>query len=397
MKNIDLVYLAGDSLPVNVPLPPYHDVICSFLGDFSKAIQRNSRAAAFPDILSFAFFCRKANIVKLKLGYKEVDSRLGRGIVFHIAPSNVPINFAFSYVFGLLSGNSNIVRVSSKQYKQVEIICDILNEMFASGNYDEIKKRTAVVSYEKDKTITDFLSALCDSRVIWGGDLSIQEIRKSPLKMRSIEITFADRFSLAIIDSDAISLLSDDELEKLVAKFYNDTYLMDQNACSSPHCILWKKKSDNLEIVKKRFWEFVFKCALQKYDLASIKVSDKYVLLCKYAMQSELVKKISRYENMLYVMTLMHLPEDFTELRGRFGLFFEYEIWDYCELVNSINNKVQTCVYHGIDKGDIKKLIIDNGLTGIDRVVPMGSALDIGIMWDGYDIVGTLSRVINVV
>ena len=39
----------------------------------------------------------------LKKEYKKDESlRLGRGIIFHIAPSNVPINFAYSLVAGLL-------------------------------------------------------------------------------------------------------------------------------------------------------------------------------------------------------------------------------------------------------------------------------------------------------
>jgi hypothetical protein len=35
-------------------------------------------------------------------------------------------------------------------------------------------------------------------------------------------------------------------------------------------------------------------------------------------------------------------------------------------------------------------------LIGVDRIVPIGTALDIGIYWDGYDLIRTLSRVILV-
>lgn len=40
----------------------------------------------------------------------------GRGVAFHIAPSNVAVNFAFSLAAGLLTGNANIVRLSSKPF-----------------------------------------------------------------------------------------------------------------------------------------------------------------------------------------------------------------------------------------------------------------------------------------
>ena len=38
----------------------------------------------------------------------------------------------------------------------------------------------------------------------------------------------------------------------LAQNFYNDTYAVDQNACSSPHLMLWKGKSKI--IAKKKFW-----------------------------------------------------------------------------------------------------------------------------------------------
>ena len=40
--------------------------------------------------------------------------------------------------------------------------------------------------------------------------------------------------------------------------------------------------------------------------------------------------------------------------------------------------------------------VFKNRLSGIDRIVPVGEALDIGVIWDGYDIVRSLSRIIDV-
>ena len=36
-----------------------------------------------------------------------------------------------------------------------------------------------------------------------------------------------------------------------------------------------------------------------------------------------------------------------------------------------------------------------NNLLGIDRVVPIGKALDISLIWDGYDVIDSLSRTIT--
>ena len=89
--------------------------------------------------------------------------RIGKGLVFHIAPSNVPVNFAYSLALGLLSGNANIVRVSSKPFSQVDIICEALAALFAGEEYAAIRACTSVVSYGHDKEITDYYSpsAIC--------------------------------------------------------------------------------------------------------------------------------------------------------------------------------------------------------------------------------------------
>lgn len=74
---------------------------------------------------------------------------------------------------------------------------------------------------------------------------------------------------------------------------------------------------------------------------------------------------------------------------------FEYDIEDYGIIADCITNKVQTCVYYGVEKNEIQRMVQDNCLMGIDRIVPVGSSLDIGVIWDGYDIVGQLSRIIG--
>ena len=96
------------------PMVPFSQDIINYLNALSKEIKQDPRLRQYPDVAGFSFFCRKANILQLKKQfYKGNLTKLGRGIVFHITPSNVPVNFAFSLVMGLLSGNSNIVRVPS--------------------------------------------------------------------------------------------------------------------------------------------------------------------------------------------------------------------------------------------------------------------------------------------
>jgi hypothetical protein len=76
--------------------------------------------------------------------------------------------------------------------------------------------------------------------------------------------------------------------------------------------------------------------------------------------------------------------------------FFEYDLNNRDELAACVNTKFQTSTYFGIDPKELGDWIIQKRLHGIDRIVPIGSALDISVIWDGYDIIKTLSRIIDI-
>ena len=78
------------------------------------------------------------------------------------------------------------------------------------------------------------------------------------------------------------------------------------------------------------------------------------------------------------------------------GFFFEYETKDINKIKDFINNKYQTLTYFGVDKNKLKSFIFENNLKGIDRIVPIGQSLNIGLSWDGYDIPNMLSRGVEV-
>ena len=61
-----------------------------------------------------------------------------------------------------------------------------------------------------------------------------------------------------------------------------------------------------------------------------------------------------------------------------------------------VNNKYQTLTYFGLSKNVLRNFILDNRLEGIDRIVPIGQALDINFFWDGYDLNKILTRIIDI-
>ncbi|MDR1965623.1 MAG: hypothetical protein LBQ36_02830 [Synergistaceae bacterium] len=389
-KKGGLQYLVWDGLPQAVPCAPYSEKECAFVSALSEKLIALRR---FPDVVSFAFFCRKANIARLKREFDKCpELRLGRGTVFHITPSNIPINFAFSLVFGMLSGNANIVRVPTKPWQQVDAVCGAINELLALPEFRELKQRIAMVRYGRDDGMTGYFSENCDARVVWGGDDAVNALRKIPIPPRAVEMAFADRYSFCALDERAVASLDDAGTARLAENFYNDTYLVDQNACSSPNLIVWLG-AEKPEI-REKFWRAVCERAAG-YRMAVSFAMDKYSALCECLADGCGIVGVARHGNLAYRVRLSSL-DGVEKRRGKFGLFFEYDAACLDEIAPCVTRKWQTMTYFGIDEGALREFVEGNALKGIDRIAPVGSALDIGVMWDGFDIIRTLSRVVDV-
>ena len=120
------------------PDVPFSDDAVEFLDALSSLIMKNPSSRQYPDVITFAFFCRRASLVKMKSDFTSDKLRLGRGLVFHVAPSNVPVNFAYSLVSGLLAGNMNVVRVSSKSFVQVDIIIKAMLKLLDERRHSDV-------------------------------------------------------------------------------------------------------------------------------------------------------------------------------------------------------------------------------------------------------------------
>ncbi len=148
--------------------------------------------------------------------------------MFHIAPSNVDTIFVYSWMLSLLAGNRNIIRISSKEQKGLNVLLQIIIEELTRPEFQKIAQQTIICTYGHEENATAVLSSACQTRVIWGGDVTISAIRSVPLAPLANELTFPDRFSLAVLNSEIISKLNEKELDNLVEQFYNDVFWFDQ-------------------------------------------------------------------------------------------------------------------------------------------------------------------------
>lgn len=376
----------------NAGVEPFSEKLIEFLNAVSKTLLADKEAKAYPDVITLAFWIRRSSMENLKKRFfKENDSiiRLGRGIAFHIAPSNVPVNYAYSLVAGLVCGNSNIVRIPTKDFPQVKIINRAIHA--ALEQYDEMISRIVLVRYGHDSAINDAFSAITDVRVIWGGDHTISDLRKSPLKPRATEITFADRYSIAVIHSD--TYMDMEQKEKAATDFYNDTYLTDQNACTSPRAVIWM--GNQIEEAKKIFWNELHKVVEYKYEIQGVQAVNKLASGYLLAAAKDGVIRERECDNLIVRMKIRDITEDLMEYKDNSGYFVEYDCSNVLNIKALCNDsRCQTISYLGPE--DMLLPLVKSGIKGVDRVVPIGKTMDFDLLWDGYDLFERMTRLITI-
>lgn len=396
MNNSRIDYLVGKKSELDNILKPFSEEVISFLDDFSRLINSKKNLKIFPDIKALAFFCRKKNILNFKKTYyNQKRIRFGLGLIFHITPSNIPTNFMYSLIFGLISGNANIVKVPSRKFDEIKIICEEIEYLLKKRKHLTIKKMIQILRYDsKENQITSDISKISDARLIWGGDKTIKEIRKIETKAKTIDLPFADRYSISIMNSDKLLKLPNYKFNILLKNFYNDTYEVDQNACSSPHIILWQ--GDKKNEAKKKFWNNLNLLVEKNYNPPAISSIDNYCRLSKELIKNDNIHSFKLFNKALYVINLKKIyPEIFVE-KSKWGFFYECNISNLKNIHYLVKKKLQTITYFGYSKKFLKKFFSEYNFNGIDRVVPIGQALNINLVWDGYDLTTKLSREIEI-
>ena len=388
----DLHFLVGSydvltTMPQTPALPIFSERAVSFLADLSRAILKDKRSRNNVDVMSYAYWIRKASIEAVKEKHFDRNSRIGRGVAFHVAPSNVPVNFAVSMTSSILAGNMTIIRVSNKKFEQVDIICDAMNKILGNEHKD-MRNYFCIIRYEHSEMITQELSSICDVRIIWGGNKTINTIRKAYLPPRAIELAFADRYSLAIINSNAYLKENPDEVAK---GFYTDTYYSDQNACSSPRLVVWM--GDKIEEARELFWKKMNALVFSDYAMKPIQAVDKLTSLSMLGMGHAGVYVVSD-NNMVVRVEVEKLFPELMNYKNGGGYFFEYKAKELEEIVPVLTKQCQTISVLGVEKQEILDVVYQYGVRGVDRVVALGQTMGLEFIWDGFKMIETMSRFI---
>jgi hypothetical protein len=371
----------------------FDETAVTFLHEFSRALLKDTAARQYPDLTTFAYFCRRANLHSLASRYTDASQRSGWGTIVHVAPSNIPINFAFSLVFGLLAGNSNIVRMPSQSFPQNDVFADIFDRLLERDDFRTIAATNFLMRSPRGSDRFNALIAEADGLVVWGGNATVSRFRALPKKPRCAEVYFPDRRSSAVIDAATYIALSPEARQRLAHDFFNDTYLVDQNACSSPSMIFWIGAPDPVAAAKDGFWAALdAELRQQAYRLDPTARIDKCLDLMAI---TQIIGRPPHLQPRSPDIWCLHEPPLPQGLALRFGQFVEVDLPSINGISAHLRTQEQTLSCFGVDLRGLLHAVNCGDGHSVDRIVPIGRALDINPLWDGKDILALLSRRID--
>jgi len=371
-------------------LPVFSEEVLAFLDDLSKTLRALPEYRTFPDLAALAFWCRRSSISAMFHNY-ENEFLTGRGMAFHIPPGNVPLNFAYSLAAGLLAGNSNAVKLPSGRFPQADLLCKALSELLTTV-HPTLCRYVVCFRCGHDSPVLAALSNICAVRIIWGGDETISQIRRLPIPPRAVELTFADRYSLCVIRSEA--WLSASDKEALARRFFQDAYWSDQLACTAPKAVLWL--GSGTQEARLDFWSRVSSIAHTGYHMPDIMAMRKReaALVLATECRGALLRSADNYAVRMEVPSLM---PHYLEFCPGSGFFIECCADSLEALLPVSNEKCQTITAYGVERTEIEVFIKAQAPRGIDRVVPLGRSMEFALRWDGYDLIRTMSRSVEII
>lgn len=376
-------------------LRPFDARTLAFAADLSKALASNKAMRAHGEVQALAFWLRPAEtrvLAERFFALEGTDSVLvPRGTVFHVPPSNVDTLFVYSWALALLVGNRNVVRLSQRMGGVGASVAEIVQQTLALPVHTDVAAHSRFVQYGHDAERTRELSAACDVRVLWGGDVAVTTLRAVPLPPHAVELVFPDRYSGSVLHAGAVRALSETDRNALADRFANDAFWFDQRACASPRLVAWLGESDDVARVSDDFWPRVALAAARRGVYTDAGSALEKLTVAAGSAADESVETVLRVSPEVMVVRLRSL-EGLRRVAPGGGLFHEIALPSLDALAPHLMRRDQTFTVFGISRDALVAAARAFNGRGVDRLVPVGQALAFHHIWDGYDLLQQFTR-----
>lgn len=364
------------------------------LARLTALLAADTEFGPLPEVKAFAFSIRRAAIERLRQNYAALatsDSLLvARGVVVHFAPANVDTVGLYSWLWAFLTGNASIVRVSSRR-SRVAAALDALVEK-ALVDTPALAAANRWVAYDHDEAITAAVCETVDVRMIWGGDRAVSQIRAVPARLATVDIVFRDRVSASVLDGAWVASAHEKALDDAASRFAADLVTFHQAACSSPRTVFWVGADGS---VRRRWWEAVQRDLDRRGYAPPEGAATRKLGAATLAAARGQISAVETFGAGLTVLT------------GGEGPVVDQECgWGFIDqragslslasVAETLDSRVQTVSTLGFEPETLSAFSDAAARKGVDRVVPVGAALQFDRYWDGHDLFISLSRRVGV-
>ncbi|TPV61968.1 hypothetical protein FJ444_01485 [Aestuariibacter sp. GS-14] len=382
-----------NDLVTHPPMPVASQSILNFIQALSDTLLKDPASRAFPDIVALGFWLRDGNIkqlVKQINGYGQQALIKPVGTVVHYTPNNVDTMFLYSWVCALLMGNRNVVRLGSADSPAKHLLLACLERLFSLPEYSDIALRNLFVQGAKSDESNQALAQIADARVLWGGDNSVLSIKQYAAKPRCRDISFADRYSAVVINGD--KLTDGEQLNTLCELLWQDAKPYAQQACSSPRVLFWLGNKN----LQSEFARVLNHQALSENANPNEGISrvNEHLVVSQW-LQCQSFADAPLVMNRVSVIPVHQVNTEMMVMHCGDALFYLQSLDSLDDLANCLPARVQTLTYWGVERDALLKLLAEPSIQGVDRCVSVGKALTFSPEWDGYRLLVSLSRYVQ--
>jgi hypothetical protein len=366
------------------------------LESLSRILLAHPRLRREPAGASLAFWLRKASLAGLEADFRLQSGpglRVPAGLVFHVAPANVDTLFIYSWALSFLCGNSNVVRLTTRLSPQMSDLLVCLDAAFVE--HAEACRGNAFVTYGHDDAVTTRISLACDTRVVWGGDETVQRLRCIPLSPHASERSFASKRSLSVIAAGPYVQAGGPARDQLADRMSADLAPFSQMACSSPQVLYWVGPDEQCREALRDLGPRLEAAMASRLGEPDLGFAVRRMTHSFDRAASGAASSVEHRPHTTQVAVAFPPDAEADEACGA-GLLNHGFLPSIGALAPLLRRDHQTISYFGLTELERGDLAGGAGMAGLDRIVPIGRALDFGPHWDGFNLWDDFSRLVVV-
>jgi hypothetical protein len=184
--------------------------------------------------------------------------------------------------------------------------------------------------------------------------------------------------------------------ETVADGFANDAYWFDQAACASPRTVYWVGEPAACDAARDDFTGCLARTVSRRgWSVDAAMAVEKRVATYGLAADGT-AETVAFHGNALASVTLTD-PESAPHRWLGAGTFAHAKLGALGELVRLVGRRDQTMTHFGFAAAELEALAGALAGRGVDRMVPVGSALSFHRVWDGVDLAAEFTRLVTVI